>query len=317
MPINQAVFDDIHPIMTLIGDCIRHMENKGIFQWNDHYPTLKIIASDIESGSMYVLKNGGDLLGMIAINEEQSPEYGQLNWRVRSGKVLVIHRLAIDPKWQKQGIGRQLMDFAENYALENGYASIRLDAYSGNPRALQLYERRGYQKAGQLVFPLRELPFFVYEKVMLKIRRYRESDFDQVWKLHILAMEQIGVYKGDGPWDNDLRNIEKAYFDNNGEFLIGELDYKIIAMGAFKNSGKSLAEIKRMRVHPDFQGMGLGTIVFNELEKRAKSLGYQGFHLETSELQIAARKLYEKCDFREVGRIVIDGFNCILFEKSF
>ena len=56
--------------------------------------------------------------------------------------------------------------FAENYAVVNGYTTIRLDAYSGNPRALHFYECRGYQKAGQLFFPGRELPFYGYEKIL-------------------------------------------------------------------------------------------------------------------------------------------------------
>ncbi|HBF38124.1 MAG TPA: hypothetical protein DDW50_12470 [Firmicutes bacterium] len=76
----------------------------------------------------------------------------------------VIHRLAVNPEYQKQGIGRQLMDFAEKCALERGYTSIRLDAYSGNHRAVNLYENRGYKKVGQFFYPSREFPFYCYEK---------------------------------------------------------------------------------------------------------------------------------------------------------
>jgi len=45
-------------------------------------------------------------------------------------------------------------------------ACIRLDAYTGNPRALALYEKRGYQRIGQAYFPRRELPFDCFEKVV-------------------------------------------------------------------------------------------------------------------------------------------------------
>jgi len=152
---------------------------------------------------------------------------------------------------------------------------------------------------------------------MLSLRRYNKKDFHQVWDLHILAMKQIGAYKGDGPWDADLRSIEKVYFDNDGEFLVGGLNDRIVAMGAFKKSENSMAEIKRMRVHPDLQGQGFGKIIYYELEKRAIELGYKGFHLETSELQIGAQKLYLSCGFKEVGRTIIDGYNCILYEKQF
>lgn len=44
------------------------------------------------------------------------------------------------------------MDFAERFADENGYEAIRLDAFTGNPGAVALYERRGYRKAGVVRF---------------------------------------------------------------------------------------------------------------------------------------------------------------------
>jgi GNAT superfamily N-acetyltransferase len=88
-------------------------------------------------------------------------------------------------------------------------------------------------------------------------------------------------------------------------------------MGAFKKSVHGLAEVKRMRVRPDLQGRGYGKLILERLESLAKELGYIGFHLETSDLQVGAQKLYRKNGFQEVGRTVIDGFNCLLFEKKF
>lgn len=168
MPIRLASLKDIENIMCLIKNCIKDLESQSIYQWNDHYPTAEIFEEDIKSNSLYILEDEAHYLGVVTINEVQSPEYKELVWSDEGGRVLVIHRLAVNPEFQKQGIGRQLMDFAENYATERGYSSIRLDAYSGNPRALNLYERRGYKKVGQLFFSGRELPFFCYEKVMIK-----------------------------------------------------------------------------------------------------------------------------------------------------
>lgn len=96
--------------------------------------------------------------------EEQPLEYKEINWHTEDKKVLVIHRLAVNYKYQNQGLGRQLLDLVESIAVENRYNSIRLDAYSGNPIALKIYEDRGYQKVGQLFFPFREIPFYCYEK---------------------------------------------------------------------------------------------------------------------------------------------------------
>jgi hypothetical protein len=63
------------------------------------------------------------------------------------------------------------MDFAESHAARSGYASIRLDAYTGNPRSVQLYRRRGYREVGQVYFPRRTLPFWCFELIVDGPRR--------------------------------------------------------------------------------------------------------------------------------------------------
>ena len=151
---------------------------------------------------------------------------------------------------------------------------------------------------------------------MLEIRRYVSSDYEDVWNLHVLGLQKVGAYLGDGPWDNDLHNIEDVYLHNRGEFLIGVYEGRIVAMGAFRKTTTELAEIKRMRVHSDFQGRGFGQMILDELETRALALGYTKLHLDTSVVQIAAQKLYLKNGFKETGKEVHKGLECILFEKS-
>ncbi|MFY0674054.1 MAG: GNAT family N-acetyltransferase [Bacteroidia bacterium] len=146
------------------------LEQKGIFQWTNNYPTRSIIQSDIENGVLYVLKNGLEILGAINISEEQEPEYEQVTWAFNSTKILVIHRLVIDPKYQNNGYARMLMDFAEDYALENQYTSIRLDAYTQNKRVLKFYEKRQYFIRGSVNFPGREYPFYCLEKEIKTFR---------------------------------------------------------------------------------------------------------------------------------------------------
>ena len=137
---------------------------------------------------------------------------------------------------------------------------------------------------------------------MLTLRRYTPADQEAVEHLHVFVLQRTGAYLGRGPWDDDMYAIEEAYLNNGGEFLLGELDGRLVAMGALKRTGKTRAEIKRMRVHPEYQGRGYGQRILEELEARARALGYQTLHLDTSVLQVTAQKLYEKNGFREVGR---------------
>ncbi|HEY6285850.1 MAG TPA: GNAT family N-acetyltransferase [Ktedonobacteraceae bacterium] len=151
---------------------------------------------------------------------------------------------------------------------------------------------------------------------MFTLRRYTPADQETVEYLHVHAIQQAGAYLGRGPWDDDVYAIEETYLNNQGEFLIGEWDGVFVAMGALRRTSSERAEIKRMRVHPDYQGRGLGQIILSELEARACAMGYKTLHLDTSVAQVPAQKLYEKNGFREVGRDIYQDLEVILYEKQ-
>jgi GNAT superfamily N-acetyltransferase len=150
---------------------------------------------------------------------------------------------------------------------------------------------------------------------MFTLRRYEPTDLEAVEYLHVYAIQQAGAYLGRGPWDDDIYQIEDAYLNNQGEFLIGEWDGLFVAMGALRRTSPERAEIKRMRTHPDYQGRGFGQLILNELEFRARAMGYKMLHLDTSVVQMVAQKFYEKNGFHEVGRDIYQGLEVILYEK--
>jgi GNAT superfamily N-acetyltransferase len=152
---------------------------------------------------------------------------------------------------------------------------------------------------------------------MLHIRRYEAPDHAQVWDLHNLALRQVGAHAGNGAWDDDFHKIEQAYLNSGGEFLVGALeDGRIVAMGAFRRITADKAEVKRMRVHPEFQRHGFGQQILTALEARAREMGYHILCLDTAVIQTAAQQLYLKNGYHETGRTVLAGFDAILFEKQ-
>jgi ribosomal protein S18 acetylase RimI-like enzyme len=153
--------------------------------------------------------------------------------------------------------------------------------------------------------------------VKLTIRRYRSSDRDAVWKLHLQALEPTGAMLPGGPWnDDDLNNIENEYLNRAGEFMVGIIDRKIVCMSALKKKTNSTAEIKRMRVYPDYQRKGLGQLMLDKIEERARQLGYKELELDTTTKQVAAQKLYEKNGYRRTSQINYGGLDIIFYEKK-
>jgi ribosomal protein S18 acetylase RimI-like enzyme len=130
MKIIVATEVDLDAVMSLVASCILHMESKNIAQW--------------------------------VLNEHQDPEYSDVAWAHCEGKALIVHRLSVHPDAQGQNVATRLMDFAEHRAIACGYSAIRLDAFTENPAAVLLYEKRGYRRAGTVVF--RKGPFYCFEK---------------------------------------------------------------------------------------------------------------------------------------------------------
>ena len=96
---------------------------------------------------------------------------------------------------------------------------------------------------------------------------------------------------------------------------VSALDGRIVAMGAFRKTSADQAEVKRMRVHPDFQRRGFGQAIIDALEAKARDLGYKMIHLDTSVKQTAAQRFYAKNGYVETGREKRERFTLIFYKK--
>lgn len=164
--IRPAKIGEIPEILTITRACAAHMVKKGIHQWNAHYPSQKAFETDIRRGELYILELERSPVGTIVISTLMDEEYIPIEWLTPNGNNIYIHRLSIHPQYQGQGYARRLMDFAESHAIKNGFASVRLDTFSKNPRNQKFYETRGYQKLGDIFFPKQSIhPFHCYELV--------------------------------------------------------------------------------------------------------------------------------------------------------
>jgi ribosomal protein S18 acetylase RimI-like enzyme len=169
MEIVKAETKDEEEILALVDEVIKEMQGSGIDQWNDIYPPRDIFRKDIEKEELFAAKVEGRIAGIIVLSKEQDKEYEDMEWDDKDGKYFLVHRLAIHPKWHRQGIANKLMDFAEEYAKENGFTSIRLDTYSGNPRSQDFFRKRGLEiKPGHIHFPECPGPYFCYEIAIRK-----------------------------------------------------------------------------------------------------------------------------------------------------
>ena len=151
------------------------------------------------------------------------------------------------------------------------------------------------------------------DRSVLEVRRFQEADAAAIWELHRSARDDGQLTNG--PRDEDLRAIRAFYLDDGGEFLVGELEGRLVAMGALRHVTGQVAELKRVGVHPAFRRRGFGRILVEQLEQRARELGYRKLRLDISVKQNAAQDLFLAEGYREVGRGQLGGLEVVYFEK--
>lgn len=165
--IRPAKISEIKDILIITQACAQKMQENGIFQWNEHYPSEAAFINDVERNELYVAEENGKILGAIVISTFMDEEYRPIKWLTPNGNSTYIHRLCVHPEHQGKGLAQQLMDFAEAHSRDNDFVSVRLDTFSQNKRNQLFYEQRGYQRLGDIFFPKQsEHPFHCYELVL-------------------------------------------------------------------------------------------------------------------------------------------------------
>ena len=114
--------------------------------------------------------------------------------------------------------------------------------------------------------------------------------------------ESMAYYESKGTLD-DMDDIQQAYFENDGIFLIMTDDEQIIGTGAIHKIDDKICELKRLWLLFEYHGRGLGYRMIQELFAFARAKGYRRIRLETDRgSQSRAYDLYSRLGFYEIPR---------------
>ena len=166
MIIRKAINTDLENIMKMYKSCVAGMIKSGIDQWDDTYPDTETISQDLENQTYYVTEEKGEIIGGINIDQNQDSTYLDINWQDASTQFLVVHRLGVKEGNWGDGIGKSLMIFTEELVMKKDLKSIRLDTYSGNPKAMEFYRRLGYRELGTIDLKPNKDKYHCFEKII-------------------------------------------------------------------------------------------------------------------------------------------------------
>ena len=101
-----------------------------------------------------------------------------------------------------------------------------------------------------------------------------------------------------------------------GTFVVARSDGAVAACGGVQRHDDATAEIKRMWVHPDWRGEGLGRRMLTQLETHAAALGYAHVVLDTNDTLTEAISMYERAGYRSIERYNDNPYARHWFAKS-
>lgn len=166
MLIRHATLNDIPIIMQLINEVVPLMQATENHQWDSTYPNPQVFEKDISLNQLWVAIIDSDIAGVAAITTDQSPEYADAGWDI-TAPAIVVHRLAVSPRYQGKGIAAALLQKAEDEAIRRDIKILRIDTNSKNQATQKLFPKLGYIYAGEISLAFRDgLRFFCYEKLL-------------------------------------------------------------------------------------------------------------------------------------------------------
>jgi protein-tyrosine phosphatase len=140
-----AELRDVDLVVRLLSAASRWMADAGIDQWPHPFPR-DIVAASIERGETHLASEGPELVGSVALLD-QDPTW----WGPRPPDAVYVHRLVVSSEARGRGIGDQLLDWAQDQATASGRRWLRLDCGAKNVALRRYYERRGFAHVDDVV----------------------------------------------------------------------------------------------------------------------------------------------------------------------
>jgi GNAT superfamily N-acetyltransferase len=163
LSIREAVAAEVEEIAALriaAADDLTARFGKGFWSSNT---TSSGVMLGINRGKVLVAVRSGLIAGTLTLSIRK-PWAIDTAYFTRAKTPIYLTSMAIDPKHQKQGVGRAMLAAATEKVRGWPGDAIRLDAFDDAAGAGEFYARCGYQERGHTVF--RGVPLIYYEQLL-------------------------------------------------------------------------------------------------------------------------------------------------------
>lgn len=172
--VRRATVNDIEDIERLYDELNDYLaEHENFPRWKKGvYPIRKHAEEALIGGTLYVATIDEKIAGTTVYSCIQDEAYRNIDWQIEVDvPVIIIEKLAVNPKYFGQGVGTALVDHAGVLGKQQGAKAVRLDTYEENLPAAKLYEKCGFKYVGLVDLGLEEIYglkwYKVFEKVLI------------------------------------------------------------------------------------------------------------------------------------------------------
>ena len=125
---------------------------------------------------------------------------------------------------------------------------------------------------------------------------------EQARQLILEYADSLGFSLDFQHFDDELKNLPGAYAPPRGRLLLAYHQGRAAGCVALRPLDHHIAEMKRLYVHPDYRGKGVGRALVDGVIAEARSIGYERMRLDTIESSMTdAIALYRRKGFREIA----------------
>jgi GNAT superfamily N-acetyltransferase len=120
-------------------------ERFGAGTWSFAAESEASVQAEIRSSTVLFAHEDGLVVGALRL-ATRNPWLGDTRFFTPCNRPIFLTSMAITPKRQRQGIGRQLLAEARRVGLKMGGEALRLDSYAGPAGAGNFYRKCGFRE---------------------------------------------------------------------------------------------------------------------------------------------------------------------------
>ncbi len=153
MEIKLAKESQLLEVLYILKECTEQLIDKGVKSWHNMHSDYADVAKDISSKFVYIIFLKNVPVGTVTIKPD-----------AENSDASTIERLAIFPHFQKRGLAKAMIEFAEKHSREKDYKRITGKIPIDDEQLCKLLEDRGFKNMGTAQSLPNELVKVNYEK---------------------------------------------------------------------------------------------------------------------------------------------------------